>query len=100
MKQRRIELEISDSDDEFVRLGQKRLGGAVEQEVYKRQKVEDSREASTTNITSNEMSNQPVLPNEARIVRGKFPHIVMTKNIDEDNWRCDICLSKLDDDDD
>lgn len=46
------------------------------------------------------MSNSNTLSNEALIVRGKFPHIVMTQNFIEDNWRCDICLSKQDEEDD
>jgi hypothetical protein len=46
------------------------------------------------------MSNQPVLSNEALIVRGRFPQIVISKNVDEENWRCDICLSKLDEEED
>ena len=103
MKQARIQLEISDSEDEgnsHTRLGQKRPAVLKDQESLKRQKLEDSREASTTNLTSNDMTNQAVLSNEALIVRGRFPHIVMTQNFEEDNWRCDVCLSKLDDEDD
>ena len=36
MKPRRIELEISDSDDDFAKLGQKRVSETIGQEVLKR----------------------------------------------------------------
>jgi len=103
MKFGKIELEIFDSDEELFEVGQKRLNqGLNNTDHLKRQKLHDSREQSTTNVTSNEISNlQPdVLSTDALIVRGKFPQIVMHQNNDEENWKCDICCSKYDEDED
>ena len=33
------------------------------------------------------------VPKEIVVLRGMYPQIVIGKNMDEDSWRCDICLS-------
>jgi len=39
-------------------------------------------------------------PVEILILRGKYPEIVHHQNTNEDNWHCDICLSKENEEDD
>jgi hypothetical protein len=45
-------------------------------------------------------SQDPSMPTEFLILRGRFPQMMCHENSAEDKWRCDICLSKVCEDDD
>ncbi len=91
------ELEIIASDDEILTnpLYKRRPSKPLLMETATKRQCLDNRENSTNISNGNDE-----LSTEALIVRGKFPSIVVQTNKYEDDWTCDVCCSKLDEEDD
>jgi hypothetical protein len=50
--------------------------------------------------TNQKDEDEDTTPFEILVMRGKYPEIVINSNTKEDNWKCDICLSLDNDEDD
>jgi hypothetical protein len=83
----------------------------VEDKVCKRPKhgeFEVNLDMTGSNVRSTETTGEfigtsrPVenVPLEILVARGRFPEIVVHSNTREDDWKCDICLSMQNEEDD